>query len=164
MEMGVHSDYVSSVYATLRLPTPLTVTKWGPTSEMVEASQGDIMLGGDKGVFRGGAARAQESVSFVDAQVLVTLQVRYMVGTMTGGSEHSAVGFEGCRHFGPDASSQCQVHLLWGQIARNFEARAEQKKILRWKWGARPLFLGISYLPSCTLTTDTLLGRAYTYL
>lgn len=75
------------MYATFRLPTPLKVTRWGPSLEEVDAYpegrtqrgiEGDEKtrsLGPRSNVAGEGPENARRRSSFVDAQFLVTLQV-----------------------------------------------------------------------------------------
>ena len=75
-----------SLYATLRLPSPLRVSRWVPPLEDGDTCAVGHALSGAKGrkesrlsepgTFEEGKKNTEHSPSFVDAQILVTLQVR----------------------------------------------------------------------------------------
>lgn len=69
-----------TVYATVQLPTPLKVTRWGPPREGSDLKEGpgpSSGLGCDYMCYGDEVKGSQESTAlFVDTQVLVTIQVR----------------------------------------------------------------------------------------
>lgn len=79
-----------SIYTTLRLPTPLKVTRWGPGSRVGSFSSDDDCdeddddVGIADGMLGDRRAGARDSPRFVDAQVLVTLQVGHPRVCMPG--------------------------------------------------------------------------------
>ena len=82
-----------TVYATVQLPTPLKITRWGPLHEGGNHKEDSgPSYGKDYGICCGDELRGiQGPTAFVDSQVLVTIQVRildlnsFWVGTKTTG-------------------------------------------------------------------------------
>lgn len=66
--MDTQGQYPLAAYATLRLPTPLTIAGWG-TEHGCGSTEASAEAGA--GIYEG----AEGEPSFVDSQILVTLQV-----------------------------------------------------------------------------------------
>lgn len=78
-EAGAHPDPSLVAYATLRLPTPLKVTRWGPAPENKSSgtsSRSSLMDEEGLDALEESTHDARGDAKFEDTQVLVTLQVR----------------------------------------------------------------------------------------